>query len=57
MTILDGKALAAKKKAQIRARVEELKEKPGKRWEGLVDKIIWAVAAAALGYILAQIGL
>ena len=27
MTILDGKALAAKKKAQIRARVEELKEK------------------------------
>lgn len=37
--------------------VEELKEKPGKRWDGLVDKIVWAVAAAALGFILAQIGL
>lgn len=37
--------------------VEELKEKPGKRWEGLVDKIIWAVAAALLGFVLAKIGL
>lgn len=37
--------------------VDELREKPGKRWEGLVDKIIWAVAAALLGFILAQIGL
>ncbi len=37
--------------------VEEMKEKPGKRWEGLVDKIIWAVAAALLGFVLAQIGL
>jgi hypothetical protein len=37
--------------------VEEMKEKPGKRWEGLVDKIIWAVAAALLGFVLARIGL
>lgn len=41
----------------LTSEVEELKEKPGKRWESLVDKIIWAIAAAALGYILAQIGL
>ena len=37
--------------------VEELREKPGKRWESLVDKIIWAVAAAMLGFVLAKIGL
>ena len=37
--------------------VEELREKPGKRWESLVDKIIWAVAAALLGFVIAQIGL
>ena len=37
--------------------VEEMKEKPGKRWEGLVDKIIWAVAAALIGFALAKIGL
>ena len=37
--------------------VEELREKPGKRWDGLVDKIVWAVAAALLGYVFANIGL
>ena len=37
--------------------VEELKDKPGKRWEGLVDKIIWAVAAALIGCVLAKFGL
>lgn len=37
--------------------VEEMKDKPGKRWESLVDKIIWAVAAAVLGFVLAKIGL
>lgn len=37
--------------------VEELKEKPGKRWDSLVDKIVWAIAAALIGFALAQIGL
>lgn len=37
--------------------VEEMKDKPGKRWESLVDKIIWAVAAALIGFALAKIGL
>ena len=37
--------------------VEELREKPGKRWDGLVDKLVWAVAAAFLGDVFANIGL
>lgn len=37
--------------------VEELKEKPGKRWDSLIDKIIWAVAGAVLTYVLAKMGL
>lgn len=37
--------------------VEELKEKPGKRWDNLIDKVIWGVAGAVLAYILASIGL
>lgn len=37
--------------------VENLKDKPGKRWDGLVDKIIWAVAAALIGFVLAKFGL
>ena len=37
--------------------LEELKDKPAKRWDSLVDKIVWAVAAALIGFALAQIGL
>jgi cell division protein FtsB len=37
--------------------VEELRDKPGKRWDSLVDKIIFAVAGAALAYVFTQIGL
>ena len=38
-------------------KVDKLEEKPAKKWDGLVDKIIWAVAAALIGFALAQIGL
>lgn len=41
----------------LTGKVEEIEEKPGKRWDGLVDKIIWAFAAAVLGFIFARIGL
>jgi cell division protein FtsB len=37
--------------------VEELKDKPGKRWDNLIDKIVWAVAGAVLAYFLSKIGL
>ncbi len=37
--------------------VEELKDKPAKRWDNLIDKIIWAVAGAVLAYIISNIGL
>jgi hypothetical protein len=37
--------------------VEEMKEKPAKRWNSLIDKIVWAIAAALIGFALAQIGL
>lgn len=37
--------------------VEDMKEKPAKRWDDLVDKIIWAVAGAVLAFLLSKIGL
>lgn len=37
--------------------LEELKEKPAKRWDSLVDKLVWAVAGALVCYALSQIGL
>lgn len=42
---------------EIKTDVKELKEKPGKRWDGLVDKIILTVAAAVVGFFLAKFGL
>lgn len=31
--------------------------KPGKRWDAIVDKAIWAVLAAVIAFILAKVGL
>lgn len=52
------------KEAQVESDVKEIKsdvkiltDKPGKRWDGLVDKIILTIAAAVIGFILAKIGL
>ena len=42
---------------EIKSDVKSLTEKPGKRWEGIVEKVIWAVVAAVVGFLLAQIGL
>ena len=37
--------------------VKELKAEPGKRWKGVVEKVIYIIVAAVVGYFLAQIGL
>lgn len=42
---------------EIKKDVKDLAGKSGKRWDGFVDKVVWAIAAAGLGFILAQIGL
>lgn len=43
--------------AELSAKVEEIESKPVKRWDGLVDKLIWAVAGAVVMFLLAKIGL
>ena len=30
--------------------------KPAKRWESLVDKLVWGVAGAVLAFLLARLG-
>ena len=42
---------------EIKSDVKELTNKSAKRGDSFVDKVIWAVAAAAIGFILAQIGM
>ena len=42
---------------ELDGKVEALEKKPGKRWENIADKVLWALIAAALGFILARIGI
>ena len=41
----------------LTGKVDMLEEKPGKRWESIVEKVIWAVLAAVIAFALARIGL
>ena len=42
---------------EIKRDVKDLTGKSGKRWDDLVEKIVWAIAAAVLAFISARIGL
>ena len=42
---------------EIKSDVKSLTGKSGQRWDGFVDKVIWAICAAAIAYFLAKIGL
>lgn len=41
----------------ILAKVEALEAKPAKRWDGLVEKALWAVCAAVITFLLGRMGL
>lgn len=41
---------------EIKSDVKELTSIPAKRWEGVVDKIIYSVVAAVAGFVLAKFG-
>lgn len=36
----------------LTGKVDALEEKPGKRWDGLVDKLLFSVAGAFLAWVL-----
>jgi uncharacterized protein YoxC len=38
-------------------RLEALEQKPAKRWESFVDKVVWAIAAALIAFVLSYLGL
>lgn len=39
--------------SKLETAIEEMKAKPAKRWEGIVDKALWAVAGAMVAWVLA----
>ena len=38
-------------------KVDAVEKKPGRRWESIVDKLIWAVVGAVAAFLLSRIGL
>ena len=41
----------------LNGEVKTLKEKPGKRYDALIDKAAWAILAAIIAYVLGRVGL
>ena len=42
---------------EIKADVKSLTAKPGKRYDDLVDKAVWAILAAVIAFVLGRVGL
>lgn len=42
---------------EIKETVQEIKDKPARRWDGIVEKAIWAIVAAVIAFLLAKVGL
>ena len=42
---------------EIKTGLKTLTDKPGKRWEAIVDKVIWLIAGALITFALAQLGI
>ena len=47
----------AKAQEKQAKRLEALEQKPAKKWESFADKVIWAVAAALIAFIISYLGL
>ena len=49
--------LVRKDVTRLDGKVDALEMKPAKRWDGLVDKLVWGIVGAVLAFMLAQIGI
>lgn len=41
---------------EMKSDVKSLINKSGKKWDNMVDRVVWAIVAAALGFVLAHLG-
>ena len=42
---------------EIKTDVKTLTDKPAKRWDGIVDKILFTIIGAIIGYVLIKLGI
>lgn len=43
--------------AEIKTSVNTIAEKPAKRWDGLIEKIIFTLVGAIVGFLLLKVGI
>ena len=54
--LADREARVEKDVSEIKENVQEMKAKPGKRWEGVVDKVIFTIVGAVVTYMMLKLG-
>lgn len=42
--------------SSLDGKVDAIEQKPAKKWDGLMEKVLWAFVAAAITFILTRIG-
>lgn len=55
--ILDKLDALTARQDTLNQKLNELEAKPGRRWESLVEKALWAVCAAIIAFLLGRVGL
>jgi predicted nucleic acid-binding Zn-ribbon protein len=55
--LADREARVEKDVGEIKEAVQEIREKPGKRWEGVIDKIIFTVIGGVVTFLLVKLGI
>lgn len=55
--LADKQETVAESVERLDGKVTALEQKPAKRWESLAEKVIWAVVAAVIAFLLGRLGL
>lgn len=62
--LVSSVSVLAAKQEQVETDVKEMKAdvktligKPARRWDAMVDKVLWAVVAAVVAFVLGRVGL
>ena len=55
--LADKQETVAESVEKLDGKVTALEQKPGKRWDSIVEKAIWAVVAAVIAFLLGKVGL
>lgn len=55
--LADREERVEKDVGEIKEAVQEIKDKPGKKWEGVIDKIIFTAIGVVVTFLLMKLGI